>query len=235
MDGLDWQAPLDWAPPEILEGRWARLERLRTERAASLWRAMEGAPDIWRWLPDGPFETGEGYAAHIARQAGSADPAFYAIRGEAGWSGVGAAMRIDRANGVIEIGNLCFAPRLQRSRAATEAIFLLADHVFAHGFRRLEWKCNARNLPSRRAARRLGFAYEGTFRQAGIVKGESRDTAWFATLDGEWPALRGAFEIWLARGNFDADGRQRRGLSGLVEAAVARLGRPDLNTLGGLG
>jgi len=235
MDGLDWQAPLGWFPPGMLDGQWTRLERLRAEHAGELWRAMDGAPDVWRWLPDGPFETGADYAVHIARQARSDDPAFYAIRGEAGWSGVGAAMRIDRANGVIEIGHLCFAPGLQRSRAATEAIFLMADHAFAHGFRRLEWKCNARNLPSRRAARRLGFAYEGTFRQAGIFKGENRDTAWFATLDGEWPVLRGAFEIWLARENFDAGGRQRRGLSGLVEAAAARLGRPDLNALEGLG
>lgn len=231
MNRLNWNAPADWAPPPVLEGRRAQLERLRDDHAAMIWPRMEGAPAIWRWLPEEPPETASDFASIVAAKAASRDPAFYAIRGAAGWSGIGSLMRIDRDNGVIEIGHLCFAPALQRSPAATEALFLMADHAFASGFRRLEWKCNARNAPSRRAARRLGFAYEGTFRQAGVVKGESRDTAWFAMLDGEWPMLREAFVRWLSPENFAPDGAQRRALSDLTADVVAGLDRPSLADL----
>jgi RimJ/RimL family protein N-acetyltransferase len=123
-------------------------------------------------------------------------------------------MRIKPAHGVIEVGNILFSPELQRTRAATEAMYLMAGHVFDHlGYRRYEWKCDARNEPSRRAALRLGFTFEGIFRQHMVVKGRSRDTAWFAMLDHEWPSRKRAFEVWLDPGNFDSEGRQRKELS----------------------
>jgi RimJ/RimL family protein N-acetyltransferase len=129
-------------------------------------------------------------------------------------------MRMDPANGVIEVGNVMFSPALQRTPAATEAMFLMARHIFEDlGYRRYEWKCNAANLPSQNAARRLGFLYEGLFRQHMIVKGRNRDTAWYAMLDSEWPARKRAFEAWLAEENFDAEGRQLRALSEFREPA----------------
>jgi RimJ/RimL family protein N-acetyltransferase len=127
--------------------------------------------------------------------------------------GVVSYLRIDAANGVVEIGHIWYAPSIQRTRVTTEVTYLLAKHVFDDlGYRRLEWKCNAANERSRAAAERFGFTYEGTFRQHMMVKGANRDTAWFALLDGEWPATRAAFEAWLDPANFDADGRQRRPL-----------------------
>lgn len=224
---IEWTPPLNWHSPADMLGQYARLERVRPNHAALLWPAMTGHPDIWRWLFQGPFDDQAAYAEHIATQAASEDPAFYAIGGEQGWSGVGSLMRIDRANGVIEIGNLCFAPCLQRSRVATEAIFLMAEEAFNSGFRRLEWKCNALNGPSRSAAQRFGFAYEGTFRQHMIAKGRNRDTAWFSILDSEWPALRQAFTDWLSPDNFDASGQQIVSLSSLTERVAPTLGRPD--------
>lgn len=131
-------------------------------------------------------------------------------------------MRIDRESGVVEIGNIAFSPGLQRTPAATEAIHLLLEHAFASGFRRVEWKCNAENGPSRRAAARYGFAFEGTFRQHMVVKGRNRDTAWFALLDGEWPDLRTAHRAWLDPANFDDAGAQRRTLADLTAAQMAR-------------
>ncbi|UWQ22649.1 GNAT family N-acetyltransferase [Jannaschia sp. W003] len=225
-DALDWTPPLDWSPPAALHGAHVRLERLAPRHAPALRRAMLDDDSIWRWLPYGPFASDEAHAAHLAAQADAEDPAFYAI-GAGDWRGVGALMRIDRPNGAIEIGHLCFAPALQRTIAATEALFLLADHAFASGFRRLEWKCDARNAASRRAALRLGFAHEGTFRQAAVVKGRNRDTAWFAILDGEWPALHAAVAGWLEPGNFVPDGTQRSALGERTAEAVRGLGRPD--------
>ncbi|KIT14558.1 GNAT family N-acetyltransferase [Jannaschia aquimarina] len=222
---LDWTPPRSWMPPAHLAGHHARLEKLRPDHAEDLWSRMAGHDEIWQWLPDGPFGALSEYREHIERQAASSDPVFYAIGSADGWSGVGSLLRLDRANGVIEIGHLCFAPALQRTPAATEAVFLFAKTAFDGGFRRLEWKCNAMNAPSRRAALRYGFAFEGVFRQHMVVKGRNRDTAWFSILDREWPFLRPAFEAWLDPGNFDPHGRQRRALSDMIAQIVRNLDR----------
>jgi RimJ/RimL family protein N-acetyltransferase len=143
---------------------------------------------------------------------------FYAIRNEETglWEGVASYLRITPAAGTIEVGHINLSKPLQRTRAATEAMVCMMRWAFGAGYRRYEWKCDARNLPSRRAAERLGLSYEGVFRQAAVVKGRNRDTAWFAAIDGEWPALEAAFEAWLDPANFDAGGRQRRALSALT-------------------
>jgi RimJ/RimL family protein N-acetyltransferase len=146
----------------------------------------------------------------------SADPLFFAVVDAASGraAGVASYLRIDPVNGVIEVGHLAFAPQLQRTRVATEAMYLMMKHAFSLGYRRYEWKCDALNAPSRRAAERLGFTFEGVFRQAIVYKGRSRDTAWFSVIDSEWPVLETAFLAWLDPDNFDADGRQRRSLRG---------------------
>ena len=215
-----WTAPGDYDPPPALRGDRARLERLDPRHAAPLWDAVRGHDAVWRWLFDGPFETPAAFGAWVEAKSAFVDPAFYAVHDGASWTGVASLMRIDRAHGVIEVGNILFAPALQRTAAATEAIALLAGHVFASGFRRFEWKCNVLNAPSRRAALRFGFTYEGTFRQHMVVKGRSRDTAWFSIVDGEWPVIEAAYRGWLGGSNFDAEGRQRRSLSALTAAAL---------------
>jgi RimJ/RimL family protein N-acetyltransferase len=212
---------LQWRParrPERtpLEGAHVRLEPIDPGRhQIGLWVAAE-EPEIWRYLPYGPYEDEAALAAQLAANAASDDPLFYAVvdlrDGRAG--GVASYLRITPEHGVIEIGHIWFGRMLQRTRAATEAIYLLARHVFDDlGYRRLEWKCNAANDASRRAAERFGFTFEGIFRQHQIVKGQNRDTAWYAMLDHEWPAIRAGFEAWLDGANFDADGRQRRRLA----------------------
>lgn len=216
---LDWAPLAGYAPPASIAGLSVRLTRLAPDHAPDLWASLRGHDAAWDWLADGPFHDPDAFAAWVARRAASEDPAFYGIHDGATWTGVASLMRIDRTHGVIEIGNILFSPALQRTRAATEAILRLADHAFAAGFRRLEWKCNALNLPSRRAARRYGFTEEGTFRNHMVVKGRNRDTTWFSILDGEWPPLRGAVERWLDPSNFDAAGRQRVALSTLTAAA----------------
>lgn len=183
---------------------------------------------MWDYLPYGPFADAAAHSAWVLGVQGSTDPLFFAITNKSAASsqaaGVASYLRIDPNNGSIEIGHLAFAPRLQRTPAATEALFLMLDHAFALGYRRVEWKCNALNLPSRRAAQRLGFSYEGLFRQAAVVKGRNRDTAWYAMLDAEWPALRAAFVQWLHVDNFDAQGRQRLALSDLTQPLLALRG-----------
>lgn len=207
-----WRA-LDYEPPRTLEGRVTRLARLDpAEHAAALHASNPLTDDHWAFMPYGPFPDLAVYRLWAEGAAASDDPAYYAVHGAQGWSGVAALMRIDRANGVLEIGHLAFSPGLQRTAAATEAIHLLLEQAFAAGFRRVEWKCNARNDASRRAAERLGFAYEGTFRQHMVVKGRNRDSAWYAILDGNWPRLRAAHRRWLDPGNFAADGAQIRPL-----------------------
>jgi len=158
----------------------------------------------------------------MEKAATGPDPLFQAIVDAATGKAVGVAsfMRIDPANGVIEVGGINYSPLLQRRPAATEAMYLMMRRAFELGYRRYEWKCDSLNAPSRAAAQRLGFSYEGTFRQAWVYKGRNRDTAWYSIIDREWAALRGAFERWLAPGNFDADGRQRVSLSGLIGALV---------------
>ncbi|MBC7988899.1 MAG: GNAT family N-acetyltransferase [Luteimonas sp.] len=213
-------APLpDWVPPvrparERLTGRTCRLVPLDAAlHADALFdaNAADVAGRMWTYLPYGPFATRADYRAWVVAGAVSADPLFFAIVDQATGRpvGVSAYLRIDPANGVIEIGHLAYSPLLQRTTAATEAMYLMIRRVFDLGYRRCEWKCNSLNAPSRAAALRLGFTPEGTFRQAMVVKGRSRDTDWFSIIDTEWPARRAEFERWLAPDNFDADGRQR--------------------------
>jgi RimJ/RimL family protein N-acetyltransferase len=194
-------------------GARVRLERLSPDHSAALHAAAQGDPVLWHYLPYGPFADAASYAAWIASDASADDPLFYAIVGEAPL-GVASYLRIDPPHGSIEIGHIWFGAALQRTPAATEAIYLLAREAFdGLGNRRLEWKCDAANARSRRAAERFGFTFEGVFRQHMIVKGRNRDTAWYSIVDGEWPRVRAAFQAWLAPENFDAAGGQRRGLA----------------------
>jgi RimJ/RimL family protein N-acetyltransferase len=197
-----------------LEGERVRLEPLDPARhAADLFAAQRGDPALWDYLPYGPFAEPAALAEHVAAQAVTDDPRFYAVVVDGAAQGVVSFLRIEPAHGCIEIGHIWFGAPLQRTREATEAIYLLAREAFdGLGNRRLEWKCNAANARSRRAAERFGFTFEGVFRQHMIVKGANRDSAWFSIVDGEWPALRAAFEAWLAPSNFDEQGRQRRSL-----------------------
>jgi RimJ/RimL family protein N-acetyltransferase len=209
----------DWRPPpaptrRVLLGRYCRLEPLAVEHAAAL-HAANAADDgsMWTYLPYGPFAGLADYAAWVAQVTPGADPLLFAIVDESGApAGTAGYLRIDPRSGSIEVGHLAYAPRLQRTRAATEAMCLLMRNAFELGYRRYEWKCNALNAPSRAAALRLGFRFEGVFRQALVVKGHNRDTAWYSVIDGEWPRLHAGFEQWLAPANFDPAGRQRRPL-----------------------
>ncbi len=221
---LDWIAAR--LPQRIpLVGDTVRLEPIdpRTDSGPLLAAAREtdGGEVLFRFLPYGPFAGLEDFTPWLEQCASSQDPLFVAIvDGETGApQGMASFMRMAPEHGVIEVGHIWFAPSLQRSRQATEAIYLMARYAFDDlGYRRLEWKCDARNERSRRAAERFGFTFEGVFRQHLVVKGRNRDTAWFSILDGEWPAIRASFEAWLAAGNFDADGRQRRSLAAFREA-----------------
>ena len=173
-------------------------------------------PALWDFLPYGPFSTPDRYENWVKENAAADDPLFFTIVDGEDPAGVASFLRIAPQHGVIEIGHIWFGAALQRTPAATEAIFLMARHAFDDlGYRRLEWKCDAANLRSRRAAERFGFRFEGVFRQHMVVKGRNRDTAWYALLDSEWPRARKAFEAWLDAGNFDADGRQRSALAEL--------------------
>jgi RimJ/RimL family protein N-acetyltransferase len=207
----------------VFEGAQVRLEPVEVAaHGDSLYRLSHGRPEdaaLWTYLPYGPFADEGAFERWLDERAASQDPLFFAVveRGSGAASGMASYLNIVPANGCIEIGHIWFAPPLQRTRAATEAIFLMMRHVFDDlAYRRLEWKCDALNEASRRAARRFGFTYEGTFRQHMVVKGRNRDTAWFSLLDREWPAVRAAFERWLSPHNFDADGRQRTSLSALM-------------------
>lgn len=219
-----------WTPPPrpsglVLQGRYAALEPLTAEsHAVLLYRAYAGQDQVWDYLPYGPFSSAAQYHRWVRDVAALDDPFFYAIldRETGQWAGVASYLRITPDAGTIEVGHINYAPALQRTRAATEAMYLMMRAAFELGYRRYEWKCNALNLASRRAAQRLGLSYEGVFRQAAVVKGRNRDTAWFAAIDSEWPALKEAFEAWLAPSNFDDAGRQReslRDLTALVRVA----------------
>jgi len=188
--------------------------------AESLYEATAGPKNerLWLYLFDGPFANRAEFDAYLTRIAQPGDPLFYAILDAVTGDAVGHAsyLRIEPAHRCIEVGGILYAPALQRTPGATEAMYLMARHVFEDlGYRRYEWKCNALNAPSQRSALRLGFTYEGVFRQHMIVKGRNRDTAWFSMLDTEWPARKAAFELWLDPANFDADGRQKTSLSAL--------------------
>lgn len=230
----DSDAPLPhWRPPPPpprapLEGRYARVEPLDPERhAPDLFAANAVADDaLWRWLPYGPFPDLSSYRLWMQTTCTGDDPLFHAIidlsTGRA--AGVASYLRIAPESGAIEVGHICYAPALQRSRAGTEAMALLMGRAFDLGYRRYEWKCNALNPGSRALAQRLGLSFEGVFRQATISKGRNRDTAWYAAIDAEWPALSAAFETWLAPENFDADGRQRQRLSDLTRPVLVATG-----------
>jgi RimJ/RimL family protein N-acetyltransferase len=214
----DWQ-PVPLPAPVTRAGRWVTLEPLSAAKHAhDLWNAVNGHDEVWTWLGDGPYARAEDLAAALAAKETGAAARFFAIlpASSSVAAGYASLMRMDPANGVIEVGNVMFSPGLQRTPAATETMYLMARYVFEElGYRRYEWKCNALNLPSRRAAERLGFTFEGIFRQHMVIKGQNRDTAWFSMLDSEWPARKAAFEAWLAPENFDAEGRQKKPLAAL--------------------
>ncbi len=206
-----------------LAGRWVTLAPLDARKhAVSLYDGSNGAPDrerVWTYLGDGPYANLQDFRASIETKARSEDPLFFAVVDNASGRALGyqTLMRFDAANRAVEVGNVMYTPALQRTAGATEAQYLFASYVFdTLGVRRYEWKCNALNAPSRRAAERLGFTFEGVFRQHMIVKGRSRDTAWYAMLDSEWPTRKSAFERWLRLDNFDAEGRQKESLSTLA-------------------
>jgi RimJ/RimL family protein N-acetyltransferase len=213
-----WQAR-PRPPRTAIDGRYCRVEPLDPScHAADLLAANAEDRDgrNWTYLPYGPFARNEDYRQWMDQVCRGDDPLFHAIiaRDSGRAAGVASLMRIDPASGVIEVGGINYSPRLQRRPAATEAMYLLMRRVFDElGYRRYEWKCDALNAPSRAAAARLGFRFEGIFRQAIVYKGRSRDTAWFSIIDSEWPALKAAFEAWLDPANFDAAGRQKQRLS----------------------
>jgi RimJ/RimL family protein N-acetyltransferase len=223
-----------WTPPgrpplDPMLGRLCRLEPLEAAvHAADLFVANAKGVDArnWTYLPYGPFEHPSEYAAWVTSVAGRADPQFWAIVDAGMGTAVGVAsfLRIDPASGSIEVGHINYSPLLQHRPAATEAMYLMMRRAFELGYRRYEWKCDALNAPSRAAAQRLGLSYEGTFRQARVSKGRNRDTAWYAAVDGEWPALDRAFRQWLDPGNFDAQGRQRVSLSALTSPILVSRG-----------
>ena len=218
-----------WVAPPFpeglhLQGRAVRLEPLSADlHAGELHEAFAGHERLWDYMPYGPFPSAEEYHAWAKASEQSRDPAFYVLRdletGRAG--GIASFLRIAPEAGSIEVGHICISPALQRGFAVTEAMHLMMDWTFRAGYRRYEWKCNALNLPSRSAAQRLGFSFEGVFRKHLIVKGRNRDTAWFSIIDDEWPALSAAHQSWLAPGNFGADGSLKTRLSDLTLGLIA--------------
>ena len=214
--------PVDATPaqrpsPVTLEGRYGRLERLAQPHDASLWKAVQGQDHIWTYMSYGPFADFAAFSAWLAGRVKLEDPYSYAIIDPSGQAlGIATLMEIRPAMRVIEVGNILYSPALQRTPLGTEAQYLLARYAFETlGYRRYEWKCNALNAASCRAALRYGFTFEGILRFHMISKERSRDTAYYSMLDSEWPARQAAFERWLAPENFDAQGRQRTSLSEL--------------------
>ena len=217
---------LDWKPPpaparEVIQGRFCRLEPLEVEKhARKLFEAnaLDTTGANRTYLPYGPFIEFEEYVTWLEKQCLGPDPLFFAIVEAASGEAVGVAsyLRITPDCGSIEVGHLNFSPRLQRTPAATEAMFLMMRHAFELGYRRYEWRCDSLNEPSHKAVLRLGLSFEGIFRQATVRKGRNRDTAWYAAIDKEWPVLRAAFEQWLSPSNFDEQGEQRVSLASLT-------------------
>jgi RimJ/RimL family protein N-acetyltransferase len=215
-DGPPVSAEAAKRPEKIsLEGAYASVMPLDPARHGdSLWQEMGGArnAELWRYMHSGPFETRESFDRYLAANAASEDPLYFTVVDRATGQPGGHAtyLRIDAGQRVMEVGSIVYVETFQRTRASTEAMYLMAKHAFEElGYRRYEWKCNSLNEASQRAAQRLGFSFEGVFRQHMIVKGRSRDTAWYAMLDYEWPARRKEFERWLAPDNFDEQGRQK--------------------------
>src|SRR3954452_14989765 len=219
--------PVDTTPaqrpsPVTLEGRYGHLEMLAQRHDTALWKAVQGQDHIWTYMSYGPLPDFAAFSAWLAGRVKLEDPYSYAIIDRSGQAlGIATLMEIRPAMRVIEVGNIVYAPALQRTPLATEAQYLMARHAFETlGYRRYEWKCNALNAPSRGAALRLGFTLEGILRNHMIVKGRSRDTAWYAMFEEDWPARRAAFERWLARSNFDAEGRQRVKLGVMMQESM---------------
>lgn len=204
--------------PDTIEGRYGRIEKLQDHHADDLWSVMKGHPDVWTYIStDGPFTDPAVFAEFIAKRASLPDPYAYAIIDDKGRAvGYFTLMNIVPDMRSIEVGHVLYSPSLKRTRIGTEAQYLLACYAFETlGNRRYEWKCNALNAPSRRAALRYGFVFEGILRNNIIAKGRNRDTAYYSMTDSEWPARKAAFERWLSPDNFDADGKQKTSLSEL--------------------
>jgi RimJ/RimL family protein N-acetyltransferase len=223
-----WKEP-PRPPRTALAGRYCRVEPLNPARHADeLFRAsaLDATGRNWTYMSYGPFDTLEAYRGWMQSYCLGDDPLFHAIVDNATGRAVGVAsyMRIDPRNGSIEVGHINYSPLLQRKAAATETTYLMMKRAFELGYRRYEWKCDALNAPSRAAAQRLGFSFEGVFRQATIYKGRSRDTAWYAAIDSEWPELERAFRRWLDPANFDTQGNQRLRLSDLTGPTLKQRG-----------
>ena len=211
----------------MLKGRYVDLEPLDCKRhAKDLFAAYSEDLEkrVWDYLPYGPFISEAAYSSWITKNASSDDLCFFAIRDlrDCRCVGVASYLRINPAHGTIEVGHIAFSPLLQSTVGATEAMYLMMKWVFEQGYRRYEWKCDALNIRSRRAAQRFGFSYEGIFRQAAIVKSHNRDTAWFAVIDKEWPILKSAYEAWLGENNFDQQGKQKQSLSSMTSSVLFR-------------
>lgn len=221
----DW-TPRDRPPRAPMEGRYCRLEPVDPDRHAAALHAAnleDTEHRIWTYLPYGPFAREADYRAWLEKTCLGDDPLFHTIVSipEDRPAGIASYLRIDPNAGSIEVGHINYAPALQKTPAATEAMFLMMRRAFDElGYRRYEWKCDALNAPSCAAAVRLGLTYEGIFRQATVYKARNRDTAWYAATDREWPTLRMAFETWLDPGNFDDAGQQKQSLSALTKAAL---------------
>ena len=223
-----WRPPPE-PPREPMAGRYCRVEPIDPDRhARQLHEANMRDPfgQAFTYLSAGPFDSHAAYVDWMTSSCLGRDPLFHAILDNGSGQAVGVAsyMRIDARNGVIEVGHINYSPLLQKTRAATEAMYLMMKRVFELGYRRYEWKCDSLNAPSRAAAQRYGFSYEGIFRQAVVYKGRNRDTAWYAMIDSEWPALDEAYARWLAPENFDAQGRQRLRLSDLTAPVLKKRG-----------
>jgi RimJ/RimL family protein N-acetyltransferase len=220
--------PIDWSPVPLPSGKPLRGDHVLlrpfdptadAEPLYSISHLPAGDPAIWTYLPDGPYDSSQHLQQMLSWAQSTEDNVYYAIEPLAEGRPLGQAsyLRIEPAFGTIEIGHIWFSSELRRTTAATEAIYLLARHAFDDlGYRRLEWKCDALNVASRRAAERFGFRFEGVFRNHQIVKGRNRDTAWLAITDGDWSAIRAGFDAWLAPGNFDPQGAQKRSLADLI-------------------
>jgi RimJ/RimL family protein N-acetyltransferase len=220
----------NWTPPPApawtaMEGRYCRLEPMAARFAPALFAAASQDRDGrgWTYLPYGPFATEDAYREWLVATCLGRDPLFFAIIDRATELAVGQAsyLNIKPDQGSIEVGHVYLSPLAQRTRVATEAMYLMMRRAFDAGYRRYEWKCDALNAASRSAAERFGFTYEGIFRQATVYKGRNRDTAWYAAVDREWPGLARAFEAWLAPDNFDGAGRQRSSLRALTASLTA--------------
>jgi RimJ/RimL family protein N-acetyltransferase len=224
----------DWKPVAApsrtpMEGRFCKLEPMDPERhGRQLYEANSLDTDnrLWTYLPYGPFDSFDTYLDWLRQSAAGTDPLYFAIADKTTGRAVGVCsyLRIDQRHGVIEVGHLCYSPLLQAKPAATEAMYLMMDRVFQSGYRRYEWKCHSMNAPSRKAAQRLGFCFEGVFRQAGVFKERNRDTAWYSIIDQEWPELKQAYIKWLAPDNFDQSGQQKVALSALTADLVKQRG-----------